>query len=77
MLAIIQGEKRAPDGYTLLMGGIANAINPAVYKNMSYDPVRDFDAISLVASVPGIIVSHPSLPIRSIKELRVFGKSSG
>ncbi len=61
--------RAAPDGYTILMGGIANAINPALYKNMSYDPIRDFEAISLVASVPGIIVSHPSLPIRSVKEL--------
>jgi len=61
--------RAAPDGYTILMGGIANAINPALYKNMAYDPVRDFEAVSLVASVPGIIVAHPSLPVRSVKDL--------
>ena len=61
--------RAAPDGYTILMGGIANAINPALYKNMTYDPVRDFEAVSLVASVPGIVVAHPSLPVRSVKEL--------
>jgi tripartite-type tricarboxylate transporter receptor subunit TctC len=61
--------RAAPDGYTLLMGGIANATNPGLYKNMGYDPVKDFEAVSLVASVPGIIVSHPSLPVRTLRDL--------
>lgn len=67
--------RSAPDGYTLLMGGIANASNPALYKNMGYDPVKDFEAVSLIASVPGIIVTHPSLPVRTVKDLIALARA--
>ena len=67
--------KSPPDGYTLLMGLSTLAIIPAVYKNVSYDALRDFAPISQVVSVPNVLVVHPSLPARSVKELIALGKS--
>jgi tripartite-type tricarboxylate transporter receptor subunit TctC len=62
--------KSAPDGYTLLMGAVAtHAINPSLYAKMPYDPVKDFAPVALVAVVPNVLVVHPSLAVRSVKEL--------
>jgi tripartite-type tricarboxylate transporter receptor subunit TctC len=66
--------KSPPDGYTLLMGLSTLAIIPAVYKNVSYDALKDFAPISLAVSVPNVLVVHPSLPARSVKELIALGK---
>ena len=69
---MIGGEavaKSPPDGYTLLMGFSTLAINPAAYKKVPYDALRDFAPITLVASLPAIIAAHPSLPAKSVKEL--------
>lgn len=67
--------KSPPDGYTLLMGLSTLAIIPAVYKSVSYDALKDFAPISQVVSVPNVLVVHPSLPARSVKELIALGKS--
>ena len=64
-----------PDGHTLFMLSAANAINPALYPKLNYDPVRDFAFVSNVAKVPGIVIAHPSLPIRNITELISLAKS--
>lgn len=75
---MIGGEiaaKSPPDGHTLLMGVATLAINPATYKKVPYDALRDFAPITLVASVPGILVVHPSLPARSVKELIALAKA--
>jgi tripartite-type tricarboxylate transporter receptor subunit TctC len=62
--------KAAPDGYTLFLAGVAtHAINPNLQKNLPYDPVRDFDAVSLIATAPLLLAVHPSLPARSVREL--------
>lgn len=62
--------RAAPDGYTIVMGLTAQlAVNPALYKKLSYDPLRDFAPITLFASAPYLLVVHPSLPVRSVKEL--------
>ena len=67
---------RAPaDGYTLLMGAAALAINVSLYRRLNYDAVKDFTAISLLASSPNIVVVHPSVPVRSIRELIALAKS--
>src|SRR3982751_380548 len=58
--------KSAPDGYTLLMGASGMAINPAVYAKLPYDSVRDFVAISELASFPLILIVNPSSPIKSV-----------
>jgi tripartite-type tricarboxylate transporter receptor subunit TctC len=68
--------KAAPDGYTLLMGTIAPlAINPSLYATLPFDPVRDFAPISRVADSTNILVVHPALPVRSVKDLVAIAKA--
>ena len=67
--------KTAPDGYTLLMGNIAHAINVSLYAKLSYDFARDFAPVSLLASTPNILVVHPSVPAKSVKELVALAKA--
>jgi tripartite-type tricarboxylate transporter receptor subunit TctC len=66
-LATELASKSSPDGYTLLIAASAHTIAPALYK-LRYDAVKDFSAISMVAMVPNILVMHPSVPGRSVKE---------
>ncbi|HUP95598.1 MAG TPA: tripartite tricarboxylate transporter substrate-binding protein, partial [Burkholderiales bacterium] len=61
--------KAPPDGYTLLVASSSHTINPSVYKKISYAPLRDFAPITLIASGPGLLVVHPSVPAKSVKEL--------
>ena len=61
--------KSPPDGYTLLMGNIAHAINVSLYSKLSYYLVRDFAPVTLLASTQNILVVHPSVPAPSVKEL--------
>jgi tripartite-type tricarboxylate transporter receptor subunit TctC len=69
--------KSAPDGQTLLMATVGtHAINPALYKKLPYDPVKDFTPIALVAMAPVTIVVHPSLPAKNVAELVALAKSS-
>ena len=60
--------KAAPDGYTLLLGNISLAFNPALYAKLPYDALRDLTSISLVVDQPNIVVAHPSLPAQTLKE---------
>ena len=64
-----------PDGYTLLLTPSTLAINPATYKSMPYDAVRDFAPITQTHFVPSLILLHPSLPAKSVQELVVFAKA--
>jgi tripartite-type tricarboxylate transporter receptor subunit TctC len=66
--------KAPPDGYTLLWAGIANTVGPALYKNLPYDPLRDFAWVTNMAKVPVLIVSHPSLPAKSGRDLIELAK---
>jgi tripartite-type tricarboxylate transporter receptor subunit TctC len=69
--------KAAPDGYTLVMGTIGtHAINSSIYKRMPYDPVRDFAPVTIVATVPNVLVAHPSAPFRTVKELIAYAKAN-
>jgi tripartite-type tricarboxylate transporter receptor subunit TctC len=68
--------KAAPDGYTLLIGQTSNlAINPNLRKNLPYDPVKDFAPVSLIAGSPSVLVVHPSLPVRTVKDLVALAKA--
>lgn len=68
--------RAVPDGYTLLMGNVApNAVNVSLFKKLGFDPVRDFSPISLVAITPNILVAHPSLPVKTVKELLALAKA--
>jgi tripartite-type tricarboxylate transporter receptor subunit TctC len=68
--------KAKPDGYTLLMGTVStHAINPNLYPNMPYDPVKDFAPVVLVARMPNILVLHPSVPAANVAELIALAKA--
>ena len=65
-----------PDGHTLLMGNInTHAINSSLYQKLPYDPVRDFAPISLLVSVPNLLLVHPSVPANSVQELVALARS--
>jgi tripartite-type tricarboxylate transporter receptor subunit TctC len=68
--------KSAPDGYTLLMADISNAINPALYDNINFDFIRDTVPIGGVLRAPNVLVVHPSFPIRTVPELIAYAKSN-
>jgi tripartite-type tricarboxylate transporter receptor subunit TctC len=75
---MIGGEavaRAVPDGYTLLMGISTLAINPAMYKKVPYDALKDFAPISRVVALPNVLVTHPSLPVKSVKELIGFARA--
>ena len=61
--------KSPPDGYTLLMASTAHSINASLYPKMTYDPVKDFAPISLVAETAQVLVVHPSVPPNNVREL--------
>lgn len=62
--------KATPDGYTLFGGTIStHAINPSLYKNLSYDPVKDFEPVSLVATLPNVLLVDPHLKLKSVADL--------
>jgi len=75
---MIGGEvvaRSAPDGYTLLMGISTLAINAAMYKKVAYDALKDFAPIAQVVTLSNVLVTHPSLPARNVKELVAFAKA--
>jgi tripartite-type tricarboxylate transporter receptor subunit TctC len=75
---MIGGElvaKAPPDGYTLLMAVSTLATNPVIYRKVPYDALKDFAPITLVLSAPNILVVHPSLPVKTVKELIWFAQA--
>jgi len=74
MLASELTAKAPPDGHTLLMVTTSHAINASLNKELRYDPIEDFAYVSLVVSVPYWIVVHPSVPVKSIRELVALAK---
>jgi len=67
--------KSAPDGYTLLVSDSAFLINPALFKKMPFDTLKDFTGVSMLAYAPVILVIHPSVPAKSLKELLALAKA--
>ncbi len=67
--------KAAPDGYTLFMATPSHAINPALYRKLNYDSIRDFAPIGLVMTGQYVLVAHPSLPAKSVKELIALARA--
>lgn len=75
-IATERAAKSVPDGYTLFMGHIGTlAVNPSLYPKMALDPARDFAPVAWVARVPNVLVVHPSVPARTLKELVALLKS--
>jgi tripartite-type tricarboxylate transporter receptor subunit TctC len=68
--------KAEPDGYTLVMAATSLASNPSLQKKMSFDPLKDLTPVSQCCEVPMIVVVHPSLPIKSIKDLIAYAKAN-
>ncbi|MBM3355902.1 MAG: tripartite tricarboxylate transporter substrate binding protein, partial [Betaproteobacteria bacterium] len=70
-----QVARAAPDGYTLLLGTIANATNMSIYKNMPYDTLRDFAPVTQTMSAPSVLVVTNALPANNLKELIALAKA--
>lgn len=75
-IAADAASKATPDGYTLLLCGIALTISPAFYKNLQYDLMRDFMPISLLGTTPNVLVVHPSLPAKSVTDFVSYAKAN-
>jgi tripartite-type tricarboxylate transporter receptor subunit TctC len=68
--------KAAPDGYTLLGGTISShAINNSIYSKMAYHPLKDFAPVTRLATVPNVLVVHPSLPVKTVREFAALAKA--
>jgi tripartite-type tricarboxylate transporter receptor subunit TctC len=67
---------RSPaDGYTICMISIAQSISPSIYPKLGFDPVKDFSHVTLLATLPSLLVVHPSVPAKNVKELIAFAKA--
>ena len=77
-IAIINVTKAAPDGYTLLLSTLTGlAVNPGLYgPKLPYDPQKDLAPIALAATVPSVVVVHPSVPVKSMAELGAYLKAN-
>lgn len=67
--------KAVPDGYTVLLSTSSLAINPNLYRNMPFDPIKDLAPIILLTRTPNVFAVHPSLPVRSVKELIEYARA--
>jgi len=70
-----QCAKSPPDGYTVCMLSIAQTISPSIYPRLGFDPVRDLAHVTLLATLPSLLVVHPSLPARNVRELITLGRA--
>jgi tripartite-type tricarboxylate transporter receptor subunit TctC len=66
--------KSPPDGYTVLMGITAHTVNPHLYSKLSYDVMKDLLPVMLISSAPLVLVVHPSIPVKTVKELIALAK---
>lgn len=77
IVALEHAAKQPPDGYTLLLANLGpNAINPAIYSKLPYDPVRDFAPITLTTLVPQVLVVAPSFEARTLKDLLDYARAN-
>jgi tripartite-type tricarboxylate transporter receptor subunit TctC len=76
MIAAEAVAKSPPDGYTLMMGHIGtHAINASLFAKLPYDPVKDFAPVSLLVSVPNVLLVHPSVPANNVQELVALARA--
>lgn len=68
------GAKAAADGYTIIQNGSGLAAAPSLYRKLPFDPVRDFDTVSMIAKSPQVLVVHPSVPAKSVADLLRLAK---
>jgi tripartite-type tricarboxylate transporter receptor subunit TctC len=67
-------SKAAPDGYTTLIAAASFLINPSLLKNLPFDAVKDFTPLGLIVDIPAALVTHPSLPVKNVKDLVALAK---
>lgn len=67
--------KSPPDGYTICMMTIAQSISPSIYKKLGFDPIKDLAPVTLMATLPSLLMVHPSLPAKNVRELVALAKS--
>ena len=67
--------RAAPDGYTLFMGSVSLSINPSLYAKLNYDVLRDFAGVAHAVSASFILVTHPSMPVKNVREFIAFAKA--
>jgi len=71
-----EAARAAPDGYTLLMGHIGTlAVNPSLYPDLAYDPMRSFAPVTLIARVPNVLVVNPAVPAHDVRQLIALAKA--
>lgn len=68
-IGYVAAAKSAPDGYTLLVGSVPMLTNPHLNPKVGFDPLRDFAPIAVLATIPNVVVVHPSVPVKSLREL--------
>ena len=68
-IGYVAAAKSAPDGYTILMGAIPVLTNPHLNPKVGFDPMRDFEPVALLATIPNVVVVHPSVPVKTMQEL--------
>ncbi|HEU4353401.1 MAG TPA: tripartite tricarboxylate transporter substrate binding protein [Burkholderiales bacterium] len=66
--------RSAPDGYTIVLVAPSLAISPTLYSKINYDPVKDFTPVSLVATVPNVMITQPSLPAQNLQEFIAYAR---
>src|SRR4051794_38816284 len=70
-----QVARNAPDGYTLVIGGTGTlAVNPTLYQNVGYDPRKDFAPVGLIGASALVVLTHPALPVRNMRDLIALAK---
>src|SRR5581483_5966818 len=67
--------KSPPDGYTVLVVSSSYSINPSLYSHLPFDPQKDLLPVSLLAEAPFLLVVHPSMPVRTVKDLIALAKA--
>ena len=75
-IGMTRAAQSAPDGYTILFAASPLAVNPALYDQLAFDPVRDFAPITLAVRSPALLTLHPSLPAQTVKELAALIQAS-
>jgi tripartite-type tricarboxylate transporter receptor subunit TctC len=76
-IGVEYAAKAAPDGYTLLMAtATSHSVNPALYKSLRYDPIRDFTPIARTGILPFVVTVRPSLPVKNVRELIAYARAN-
>jgi len=75
-IGFLAGAKSPADGYTLTMGAVPVLTNPLLNPKVGYDGIRDFTPVALLATIPNVIIVHPSVPVKNMRELIRLAKAS-